>query len=136
VTITPADLTDLAAALASRADAVQACGDDLAQKVIGAAWAGPVADRYRESVAQIQRRLAADSDRLRVAAADLRRLADSLDQTLVGLRAVEGKVRAWLAANPPGSGAEPPPWPPGALPPTGDPRWIDVQRSFAAAGIS
>jgi uncharacterized protein YukE len=135
VTVNPADLADLASALSSRADAVQGYGDDLAKKMAVATWAGPVADRFRQSVAQLQHRLAADADRLRGAAGDLRRLADALDQELSRLRVIEARVRAWYVANPPGSGT-PPPWPEAQLPPSGDPQWLDVQRAFAAVGVS
>ena len=131
----PADLTDLAAVLSTRADTVQGYGDDLARKIAIATWSGPVADRFRQSITELQRRFASDADRLRAAAADLRRIGAALDGELAQLRAVELRVRAWFAANPPGLSATPPPWPPTDLPPTGDPRWADVQRAFAAAGV-
>jgi hypothetical protein len=69
-----------------------------------------------------------------LAASDLRQLADQLDVELGQLRAVEDKVRAWFALNPPSAASAPPPWPPSDLPPTGDPRWRDVQRAFSAIG--
>jgi uncharacterized protein YukE len=136
VTVNPADLTDLATALSSRADAVTGYGDALSQKVAVAVWSGPVADQFRQSVTQLQHRLATDADRLRATASDLRKLADALDQQLTLLRGIETRVRAWFAANPPGASAAPPPWPQADLPPSGDPRWLDVQRAFAAAGIT
>jgi hypothetical protein len=136
VTVNSADLVDLATVLSSRADAVTSYGDGLSQKVAVSVWSGPVADQFRLSVTQLQHRLATDADRLRAAASDLRRMADALDQELTVLRGIEGRIRAWYAANPPGAGMTPAPWPEADLPPPGDPRWLDVQRAFAAAGIS
>jgi uncharacterized protein YukE len=136
VTLNAADFSDLAVVLSSRADAVQGYGDDLARKIAAATWSGPVAERFRQTVSELQRRFVGDADRLRAAATDLRHLATALDEQLAQLRAVEFRVRAWFAANPPGLTASPPPWPPDDLPPSGDPRWLDVQRAFAAAGVA
>jgi hypothetical protein len=136
VTVNSADLADLATALSARADAVSSYGDGLSQKVAVSVWSGPVADQFRLSVTQLQHRLATDADRLRAAASDLRRMADALDQQLTVLRGIEARVREWYVANPPGASLTPPPWPQADLPPSGDPRWLDVQRAFAAVGIA
>ncbi len=130
----PAELTDLARILNQRADVVVAIGSGLTQALAAATWAGPAADAFRSDAADLTPNLSRDADALRMASSDLSRLADQLQQEIDRLRVVETKVRAWFAANPPGVGI-PPPWPANDLPPTGDPRWRDVQRAFAPLGV-
>lgn len=130
----PADLSDLARILDQRADVIGALGDGINKQVTAATWAGPAADGFRSDTAELVPTLARDADTLRLAASDLRRIGDQLQQELDRLRVVETKVRAWFAANPPGSGI-PPPWPANDMPPTGDPRWREVERAFAPLGV-
>jgi len=131
----PADLTDLARILEQRADVVDSLGDGLTRQLATVNWAGPAADSFRTTAGEFSPVLSRDADALRLAAADLRRLADQLQQEIDQLHVIETKVRAWLAANPPVLGI-PAPWPPSNLPPTGDPQWRDVQRAFAAVGVT
>jgi uncharacterized protein YukE len=131
----PAELTDLARILDQRADAVVALGERIVIQLSSAAWAGPAADTFRSEADQFVPVLNNDADGLRAAAADLRRLADQLQQELDLLHAIEDKVRAWFAVNPPGASATPSPWPATDLPPTGDPRWREVQQAFTTAGV-
>ena len=131
----PASLTDLARILEQRAEVVNSLGDGLTRQLAGVNWTGPAADTFRAGAGDLAPVMARDADALRTAAADLRRLADQLQTEITHLRAIETKVRAWFAANPPGLGI-PPPWPQSNLPPTGDPGWRDVERAFAAIGVS
>ena len=131
----PAELTDLARILEMRADASAGLVQQLADALGAAAWAGPSADAFRADATDLAGVMNRDADGLRLAAADLRKLADDLQQELGVLRAVEDKVRAWFAANPPGMRPVPAPWAESDLPPTGDPRWRDVQRAFATIGV-
>jgi uncharacterized protein YukE len=128
----PADLSDLARILEQQADVVDSLGDGLTRQLAAVNWAGPVADSFRTAAGEFSPVLSRDADTLRLVAADLRRLADQLQQEIDQLRVVEAKVRAWYVANPP---PIPAPWPASNLPPTGDPRWRDVQRAFASVGV-
>jgi hypothetical protein len=130
----PADLSDLARILNQRADLVVGLGDGLTRQLAAAKWAGPAADTFRTETGQFAAVLSRDADTLRAAASDLNRLSGQLQQEIDHLRAVENKVRAWFAVNPPGVGP-PPPWPASDLPPTGDPRWRQVEQAFAAIGV-
>jgi len=76
--------------------------------------------------------MADDADELRLLMASLQRLADALEEELRALRTIEERVRAWFGLHP----TLPPPWPPSALPPSGDPQWREVERAFAHAGVS
>jgi hypothetical protein len=130
----PADLTDLARILEQRAEVVDGLNDGLTKQLAAVNWAGPAADSFRATAGEFSPVLSRDADALRLAAADLRRLADQLQQEIDQLHVIETKVRAWFAANPPTLGI-PAPWPASNLPPTGDPRWRDVQRAFATIGV-
>jgi hypothetical protein len=130
----PSDLTDLARILDQRADVVVSLGDGLTRQLAAVNWAGPAADSFRNGAGEFAPVLSRDADALRLAAADLRRLAAQLQQEIDQLHVIEAKVRAWFAAHPPALGI-PAPWPASSLPPTGDPRWRDVQRAFAAVGV-
>lgn len=130
--VDPAEITTLGKALAVRADAVAAVRERLATRLGRTTWTGVGAARFRFEAAQYDRRLAQDADDLRRLTASLQRLAEALEEELRELRKIEDRVRAWLLLNP----AAPPPWPPNALPPRNDPRWREVERAFAAAGVA
>jgi hypothetical protein len=131
--VDPSELDDLKRLLSARADVVDGLGSDLLRRVSSASWSGPAAEQYRASLGDLQRKLAADADRLRATAAGLARLSTALSDELDRLRGVEAKVRAWFAAHPPGT--LPPPWPEAALPVTGDAQWRDVERAFESHGL-
>jgi hypothetical protein len=133
--VDPADLDDLARLLDTRAGTIQGYVGGLQQKFGQAVWQGPVADRCRATIQDVSTRLQADGDQLSGAASALRKVSAALQAEIAQLQTVEGNVRAWLAANPAGVSATPPPWPPANLPPTGDPLWRQVQQAFRAAGI-
>jgi uncharacterized protein YukE len=130
----PVDLSDLARILDQRADVVATLADGLNKQLAAATWSGPAADAFRSDTGELVPTMSHDADTLRWQASDLRRLGNQLQQELDRLRVVEAKVRAWLAAHPPGSGL-PAPWPANDLPPTGDPRWRDVEHAFAPLGV-
>jgi uncharacterized protein YukE len=132
--VDPADLSDLARILDQRADVIASLAAGLNKQLAAATWAGPAADAFRSDSGELLPVLTGDADTLRLEASDLRRLSDQLQQELDRLHVVETKVRAWFAANPPGAGI-PAPWPANDLPPTGDPRWRDVERAFAPLGV-
>jgi uncharacterized protein YukE len=132
----PADLTDFARMLDQRADAINTLAERLSRQLGGASWAGPSAEAFRNEADQFAPVLPSDADSLRGAASDLRRLADALQQELANLRVIEDNARAWFALHPSASSSLSPPWPETDLPATGDPRWRDVQRAFATAGIA
>jgi hypothetical protein len=115
----------------ARADAVNSLRERLSTQLGRATWAGPGATRLRFQAAQIDRRLVQDADALRLLMGSLQRLADAVEEELRVLRRVEDRVRSWLTLN----RTVPPPWPPSSLPPTGDPRWREVERAFVSAGI-
>jgi hypothetical protein len=131
----PAEFLDLARLVAARADAVLTVRDQLSRRLGAARWTGPGADTFRASADLLARIFAGDADSLQAAATDLRRMADQLTTELEQLRGIETAVRAWLSANPPGISPIPSPWPVADLPPSGDPRWRQVQQAFDAAGI-
>jgi|GEM_PF-842042 uncharacterized protein YukE len=131
MTVDPADVVSMGKAFGARADAVGALRERLSRQLGRATWTGPGASRFRFEAAQIDRRLAQDADDLRRLMGSLQRLADALEQELRALRRIEERVRSWLALN----RTVPPPWPPGSLPPPGDPRWREVERAFVSAGI-
>jgi len=133
--VDPADLDDLARVLDSRAGTVQGYVQTLRQQFGQASWQGPVADRFRATIQMVSTQLQSDGDQLSSAAAAVRKLSAALQDEITQLRTVEGNVRAWLASHPPGVAATPPPWPATDLPPSGDPRWRQVQQAFSAAGI-
>jgi uncharacterized protein YukE len=133
--VDPADLDDLARTLDTRAGAVQSYVDTLRQRFGQATWQGPVADRFRTTIQDVTTRLQADGDQLSGAATAVRKVSAALQAEIAQLHTVETNVRAWLASNPVGVSATPPPWPPTDLPPPGDPRWRQVQQAFRAAGI-
>lgn len=132
MTVDPADVTSMGKALAIRADAIAAARERLAQAMGRATWSGPGATRFRFHAHQLDRNLAADADDLRALAASYHRLAEALEAELAALKRIESRVRAWLLLN----RTLPPPWPPSSLPTSGDPRWREVERAFAAAGIA
>jgi hypothetical protein len=131
----PAELLDLAKVLEARADAVAQLGNGLARGLDAAKWAGPGADQFRMKAGDFGHVLALDLDQVRGAVAAIRNLADQLTQELDTLKSIEADVIAWFATNHPGVSPIPPPWPQGDLPPSGDPRWRQVQAAFASAGI-
>jgi hypothetical protein len=131
MTVDPADVTSLGQALRMRADAVSVTRERLAQAIGRATWTGAGATRFRFHADRLDRRLAVDADDLRALVASYERMAEALQEELAALKRIEARVRAWLLLN----RAVPPPWPPSALPPSGDPRWREVQRAFAVAGI-
>jgi len=131
----PADFEDLRRLIEARADVVASLGTDLTRRLSTSSWAGPAADQYKASVDELRQRLATDADRMRAMAISLQRLSDALAAELDHLRLVEARVREWLATNPQGIGGVPPPWPATDLPPTGDPRWMDVETAFKPLGI-
>lgn len=120
----------MAQALGVRSDAVGAARQKLAQRLHQATWSGAGATRFRYDAEGLDRRIAEDADDLRRLMTSFQRLSEALEEELAQLRRIEDQVRTWLARNP----TLPPPWPPTALPPPGDPEWRDVQRAFAAYG--
>jgi uncharacterized protein YukE len=132
MTVDPADVTSMGKALALRADAIAAARERLAQAMGRATWSGAGATRFRFQAHQLDRQLAADADDLRALSASYDRLAEALREELAALKRIEARVRAWLLLN----RTLPPPWPVSSLPPSGDPRWREVERAFAAAGIA
>lgn len=131
MTVDPADVTSMGKVFGARAEAVDALRERLSTQLGRATWAGPGATRLRFEAAQIDRRLAQDADDLRRLMVSLRRLADAVEEEIRALRRIEDRVRSWLALN----RTVPPPWPPSSLPPTGDPRWREVERAFVSAGL-
>lgn len=132
MTVDPADVSSMGKALALRADAIAAARDRLAQAMARATWSGAGATRFRFDAHQIDVHLAADGDELRALGASYDRLAEELSEELTALKRIEARVRSWLLLH----RTIPPPWPPSSLPPSGDPRWREVERAFAAAGIA
>lgn len=131
MTVDPAEVVTMGKVFGARADAVSALRERLSTQLGRATWSGPGATRFRFQAAQIDRRLTQDADDLRRLMASLQRLAGALEEEIRALRRIEDRVRSWLTLN----RTVPPPWPPSSLPPTGHPRWREVERAFVTAGI-
>jgi hypothetical protein len=131
VPVDPTELITEGQALGIRADAVAAVREKLAQRLGQATWSGAGASRFRFNAERLDRRILENADGLRRLMTSFQRLADALEEELRALKRIEERVRTWLVLNP----TVPPPWPPNALPPTGDPAWREVERAFAAAGL-
>jgi hypothetical protein len=128
------DLIDLAVVLEQRAETVNTLTSGLTGQLSAAVWSGPAATAFGADQQQFVTVANSDSDLLRAAASDLRRLADDLQTQLNQLYAIETQVRTWFATNA-ASTVVVPPWPQSDLPPTGDPRWRQVQQAFVSAGL-
>lgn len=128
----PQPLLDAANAFDARAAQLATMQAALRSRAAAAIWRGPAADRWRDQVRQQDPQCARNEERLRAAAASLRRAANDLEQRANLIRHIEERISALFGSATPG--LPPPwqgsPWSPGNLPPTGDSGWLRVARDM------
>lgn len=134
----PDQIEALAARLERDAAHLDDIGNDLVRRLDQAWWRCAKADRYRNEMRARRADAGRRAEDFRAIAADLRRHAQSVRQTMTRINGLERNIRNWMrqaAANPNAK----PPWEQWGirirLPASGDPAWLDLQRTLARFGV-
>jgi uncharacterized protein YukE len=129
----PSVLEALAARYERDADCVRTAGHRLQVATGNANWACDAADRFRADTDHTYATASAVADEMCSMAQQLRVVAAEVREEIAQLMAIEARVRQLLAEMQQQAAIGMPvatAWHPGNLPPTCDPTWRTVGRSF------